>query len=132
MLAMGNQLQGDLSGLGMAEADALSDLELQRTQIATQYQNDIAQAIADGKLEEASALYGEFVRIDSALRDTALQQAYLNADAFGINNDIYNTNKAEAASIAAYTGDYSGMAAYGWPPELIAAMEQQWLKDNPA
>jgi hypothetical protein len=22
------------------------------------------------------------------------------------------------------------MAAYGWPPELIAAMEQQWLKDN--
>ncbi len=131
MLAMGNQLQGDLSGLGMAEADAMADLELQRTQIATQYQNDIAQAIADGKLEEAGVLYGEFVRIDSALRDTALQQAYLNADAFGMNNDIYNANKAEALQAANSAGDFSGMAAYDWSPELIAAMEQQWLKDNP-
>jgi hypothetical protein len=131
MLAMGNQLQGDLSGLGMAEADALSDLELQRTQIATQYQNDIAQAIADGKLEEASALYGEFVRIDTALRDTAIAQAQLNMGAFDRNNDIYNTNRDYTLQVAYGIGDFSGMAAYGWSPELIAAMEQQWLKDNP-
>jgi hypothetical protein len=131
MLAMGNQLQGDLSGLGMAEADALSDLELQRTQIATQYQNDIAQAIADGKLEEASALYGEFVRIDTALRDTAIAQAQLNLSAYDINNEQYNTNRTEALQTAYSIGDFSGMAAYGWSPELIAAMEQQWLKDNP-
>lgn len=68
MLAMGNQLQSDLSAIARAEADALADLELQRTQLAARYKNDIAQAIADGKLAEASALYDDFVRTAGSAR----------------------------------------------------------------
>ncbi len=130
MLAMSNQLQGSLSGIGAAEADALSDLELQRTQLATQYQNDIAQAINTGNLEEAYALYGEYVRVDDSLLSTALAQAGLNADAFGMNNSIYNMKKSDALALAQYTGDYSGMAIYGWTPQQIAAANQQWVDDK--
>jgi hypothetical protein len=75
VLAMGGQLQSSLSGIGAAEADALSDLELQRTRLAAQYQNDIARAIADGQLQEASALYNDYVRVDDALVRTAGNQA---------------------------------------------------------
>ena len=56
VLAMENQLQNDLSAIGRAEADALADLELQRAQMTARYKNDIARAVADGKLAEASAL----------------------------------------------------------------------------
>ena len=113
-----------------AEADALSNLELQRTQLAAQYQNDIAQAINTGKLEEAYALYGEYVRVDDSILSTALAQAGLNADAFGMNNSIYNMKKSDALALAQYTGDYSGMAIYGWTPQQIAAANQQWVDDK--
>jgi hypothetical protein len=130
VLAMGNQLQSNLSGISAAEADALSNLELQRTQLATQYQNDIAQAIKDGKMEEANALYGEYVRIDNSIVDRAVAQASLNASAYDMNNSQYNTNRDYTLQAAYYTGDFSRMAAYGWPPSLIAAARQQWLENK--
>lgn len=61
-LAMGNQLQSNLSGISQAEADTLADLELQRTQLAAKYKNDIAQALADGSFKKAEALYDNYWR----------------------------------------------------------------------
>lgn len=89
MLAMGNELQGDLSTISMAESDTLSGLEQERTQLAALYQNDIAQAIADGKLEEAYALYEEFIRVDNSIVDTARDQALENEKAWEAFNDQY-------------------------------------------
>jgi hypothetical protein len=68
VLAMENQLQNDLSAIGRAEADALADLELQRAQMTARYKNDIARAVADGKLAEASALYDDFIRAAGSAR----------------------------------------------------------------
>ena len=68
MLAIGNQLQSDLSAIGSAEADALAGLELQRAQLSARYRNDIAKAIADGNLAEAAALYDDFIRAANSIR----------------------------------------------------------------
>lgn len=128
-LAIGNQLQGDLSGITQAEANAKAELELQRTQLATQYQNDIAQAVAGGKLQEANALYQEYIRIDDSIVQTAITQENINANAYGINANQYSVNRSAALDYASYTGDFSGMAAYHWTPQMIATAHQQWLDD---
>lgn len=67
-LAMNNQLQSGLSELHTAEANAIAELEAQRTSITTQYQNAVAQAIAEGNAAKAQALYEEAVRTEEILR----------------------------------------------------------------
>lgn len=89
MLAMAGRLQSDLSAIGGAEADALGELELQRAQLAARYRNDIAQAVADGELAEADALYKDFVRVDTSIADTARDQASENYKAWKTLYDRY-------------------------------------------
>lgn len=74
-LAMSNALQGNLSDIDTAEADALSDLELQRSQTEIDYNNAIAQAKAEGNYQLAQQLYTEKVRVDEALREQMAQAA---------------------------------------------------------
>ena len=50
------------SGIGQAEASTMADLELQRSQMETDYNNAIAQAEAQGNYELAQQLYQEKVR----------------------------------------------------------------------
>lgn len=66
-LARNVTLQNDLNTLDTAQADAISDLQLQRANAETQYNNAIAQAQAQGDYELASALYQEKVRVQNAL-----------------------------------------------------------------
>lgn len=74
-LAMSNALQGNLSDIDTAEADALSDLELQRSQTEIDYNNAIAQTKAEGNYQLAQQLYTEKVRVDEALREQMAQAA---------------------------------------------------------
>lgn len=74
-LAFRNALQGNLSSLDQAEASSLADLELQRSQAETDYNNAIAQANAQGNYELAQQLYAEKVRVDEALREQMAWQA---------------------------------------------------------
>lgn len=75
-LAQNNQLQSNLNTLGAAQAQALADIESQRTLLGKQYQLQILQAQADNDMNRAQLLYQEAVRQDELLQ--AQQQQYMS------------------------------------------------------
>lgn len=123
-LSMANAEQGNQSALHKAEADALAEIENQRTLLRTNYQNSIAEAIAAGNLERAQALYNEAVRVDNSMAETALNQAQLN-----FNYEQYEYQKQQNAAKATgsvSSGTSSGVAS-SEPvyPDLSALTGQQ-------
>ncbi len=61
-LAQDIVLQQNLSAIDREQAQKLADLDLQRSQLDTEYQNAIAEAQATGNADLANALYEEYVR----------------------------------------------------------------------
>lgn len=141
-LAIGSQLQGTLGDLDAKEADALSALELQRTQAQLDYNAAIAKAQADGDYELAGQLYQEKVRQDEALAEQMkwqAQQDYQNAY-FGWQQDQADQSAAQKQEealralllqYAAGTGDYSGLGGV-YTPEQIARLEEVWSAQKAA
>lgn len=72
-LAQNNQLQSNLNTLGAAQAQALANIQSQRTLLGKQYQLQILQAQADNDFERAQKLYDEAVRQDEILREKEQQ-----------------------------------------------------------
>lgn len=122
-LANSVALQGNLNTINQAEADALAELELQRTNAATEYENAIAEAEANGNYELAAALYQEKVRVDELL---LAQQKQLDAQA----QQEYKNGLEMAQYLFKNTGDASGLRAYGYSDEQIANLQSQWKIDN--
>lgn len=77
-LAQNNALASNINQVRRAQADAVSDINLQRAQLETEYKNSIAQALANNDLARAQALYQEAVRVDESLVNTARDQANLD------------------------------------------------------
>lgn len=149
-LAMSNALQGNLSGIDTAEANALSDLELQRSQAEIDYNNAIAQAKAEGNYQLAQQLYTEKVRVDEALQaqiaqaaqnelarqQMAMQQSQQNwenqfaLDKYntGLEQQDYQNMLAMAQEMAKY-GDFSGYQALGID---TSTMEQRYAQEQAA
>lgn len=131
-LAMGNQLQANMSALSQSEADALSDIETQRAKLNAQYQNDIAQAMINGDLQRAQALYQEHVRVDEALTSLSQAQADENYRAWGANYQLDQTNKEFARSqvdailAAGGTPSEALLASAGYDPNYISAMQSYY------
>ena len=147
-LAMSNALQGNLSGIDTAEANALSDLELQRSQTEIDYNNAIAQAKAEGNYQLAQQLYTEKVRVDEALQaqiaqaaqnelarqQMAMQQSQQNwenqfaLDKYntGLEQQDYQNMLAMAQEMAKY-GDFSGYQALGID---TSTMEQRYAQEQ--
>lgn len=113
VLAMGNQLQSDLSGLTRAETDALSGLELQRTQLAVKYRNDIAQAISEGKFQEAQMLYDNYRKMDVKLTQ---QQQFSTSMAYNTGNSDFE----KAMTLYDITGDASLLEKWLTPAQIAA------------
>ncbi|HWS44178.1 MAG TPA: hypothetical protein VN421_13970 [Pseudoflavonifractor sp.] len=144
-LAFTNALQGNLSNLAAKEASTLADLELQRSQMETDYENAIAQAEAQGNYELAQQLYQEKVRQDEAMRqqmqwqaqiDLQNQQFQFTKDQAAIGNEQWNKqyetnnqqyNQEQAWQLAQYyaqnSGDYSLFKALGLDDAQIQAMK---------
>lgn len=61
-LARSSVYQRDLAGIGAAEANAMSDLALQRSQLQAEYESAMAKAKADSDAALNNALYAEMVR----------------------------------------------------------------------
>lgn len=61
-LARSSMYQRDLAGIGAAEANAMADVELQRSNRQAEYEMAIAQAKAENAAALNSALYAEMVR----------------------------------------------------------------------
>ena len=72
-LSQNNQLQSNLNTLGAAQAQALANIQSQRTLLGKQYQLQILQAQADNDFERAQQLYSEAVRQDEILREQEKQ-----------------------------------------------------------
>jgi hypothetical protein len=77
-LAQNNALLGAVSEIRKNQADALNDVESQRTALQQQYQKAIAEAIANNEADRAAALYNEAKRVDESLVSTAVNQATEN------------------------------------------------------
>lgn len=73
-LAQNNQLQSNLNTLGSAQAQAIANIQSQRTLLGKQYQLEILQAQADNDYNRAQMLYQEAVRQDEILQ--AKEQQY--------------------------------------------------------
>lgn len=114
-LSFSNSLQGNLSELDKAQAGETSKYNLQLTQLASDYQNALQQAFAQGNINRAQALY------ESYQTNKANLQAMQETD--------YNRKLANAQILAQY-GDFSGFAALGYTPEQVAKMTSTWNKAN--
>ena len=80
-LARSSAFRRDLAGLDQAQAEAVSGLELEKTNLKAQYESALAQAEAEGNAALASALYEELVRVQGLQRDDAQQAAAQQAEA---------------------------------------------------
>lgn len=122
-LANSVTLQNNLNALNEAEASALAELELQRTNLSTEYENAVAQAEANGNYELAAALYEEAVRMDEYL---AAQEAALRQQ----QQKDYNDGLEMAQYLFKNSGDASGLKAYGYTDDQIANLEAGWRSEN--
>lgn len=103
-----NQYQGNLNDIATQEGDAMADLELQRTQLANSYQTQIAQAKAENNAQLAQALYNEYIRLDDAAIDRAMNQSSLDYNTWQSVYQAYADNK-DSQTEATQT-----LASYGW------------------
>ena len=139
-LSMANTLTGNISALDKQQAQAVSDIELQRTKLAQSYNSQIAQAMAANDAEKAQQLYNEAVRVDNSLAATSQAQAQLNQSQQSLDlnkqsaqtsQNEYSDSKAEAnAKALASVGNYSGYKAlYGWSDQDVANAEALFQQD---
>lgn len=146
-LALSNSLQGTLGELSAREADAVSQLELERAQAEADYNAALAQARNEGDYELARQLYDEKVRQDEALAqwakwqaqqdyqnsyfDWQRQQAQRNAEREDALAEARASGESEEQlremlfQYAQSTGDYGSLEAY-YTPAQIARLEEQW------
>lgn len=99
-LALGLAEQGELASLDAERAAGLADIEARRSQTKSQYQNAVAQAIAQNEIERANALYQEAVRVDNSF-------AALDADLLA----QLTAPAASSASVSSYTPSSSSSTA---------------------
>lgn len=79
-LAQDVVLQQNLSQIDREQAEKTAAIDLQRSQLDTEYQNAIAEAQATGNAELANALYNEYVRQQNqAVKQTAAAAATTTA-----------------------------------------------------
>lgn len=125
-LSQSNAYQQGMTAIGKAQADAASNLQLERTKAKTAYQDAIQQAIKDNDAARAQALYEEAQRIDDSLVSNALNQANLDATR---SNTEYAKQLETAQTLAQY-GDFSGYLALGYSQDQVDAMRKVWEAQN--
>lgn len=134
MLAFSNQLQNDLNDLYLGEANALTEAQNQITLLTMDYQNAIAEAVANNEYERASALLQEFQMQAQSVVETAKAQASLNLQTAQQNlsakNSEYDRLSANAETLAKF-GDFSGYLALGYSNDQIEQMKAVWKAANP-
>lgn len=137
-LSTNNQYLKNMTTLRQAEMQAMADVEEKRRQTTADYQNAVAEAISNGNLQRAKALYDEAVRVDESILSTARAQAQENYNAWQSAYTLdrarkedeqteYNRNLDRAETLAQY-GDFSGYLALGYSQSQVDAMRALWLQ----
>lgn len=130
-LAFGNTLQGNLSGLDKAQANALAELDLQIANLETNYRNAVQQAIAQGEFEKAQALYNDYQTKQAQMLNQHQFDAQMNYNYATLDYNKLNAAQAAAlvkAQTLAQYGDFSGYKELGWTDEQIAFMEKAYAE----
>ena len=124
-----------------AETAANQEIERQRSDLAVQYQNAIAQAKADNNMQLAQQLYNEAIRRDEALQQQSQYNSSLALQKYQTILDQQNTDRSydytvsqnqredalNAAALAAQFGDYSKYGElYGWDDAFTQQMNQKY------
>lgn len=136
-LSRSNALQSNLRALSEAESDAMADLELQRTQMQSKYNDAIRQANATGDYELAQQLYQEMVRQDQAMMEQIQQnaqqelarqqmefeqkQAALSAQQW---EREFQAAQQEGAADRVFRQQQADLSAQQWEREFQAALEE--------
>lgn len=143
-LAYSNQLQGDLNDIGVAQANATADAQLQISKLKQGYQDSVAEAVKQNDYERAAALLGEYQKQAQSVVDVAQAQAdeYYRAWQSQLANkqylaewertadaEAYDRALEQAETLAAY-GDFSGYGALGYTASQIANMQALWAAAN--
>ena len=126
-LTMTNQNTANQNAINTQEANAINDLDTMRLKVSTAYQNDIAQAIAQGDIARAQALYQEAIRVDNGLVQQSASQADENYRYWSANSN----QQLQTAETLAKFGDFSGYLAAGYTPQQVEYMKQVWSAANP-
>lgn len=143
-LAYSNQLQSDLNDIGVAQANATADAQLQISKLKQGYQDSVAEAVKENDYERAAALLGEYQKQAQSVVDVAQAQAdeYYRAWQSQLANkqylaewertadaEAYDRALEQAETLAAY-GDFSGYRALGYTDAQIATMQAYWNAAN--
>ena len=123
-LALGNQLQANLSGLDSQQSKDTSAVDLQMAQLKAKFNGDIATAISNGEIDKAQAMFDQYVRDQSAAREDKWFQTQMD---YNQSSSDY-TKQANKAQTLAQSGDFSGYKALGYKDEEIASMQAAYQK----
>lgn len=135
-LARNVALQNNLNDISTQESSTMADLELQRANAETEYNNAIAQAEATGDYELAAALYQEKVRVEEALINQQIQQFQMDLQKYQLGYQAdrdavadsqwqqqfgYTTSQAEKENLAGYGQEFLKKGAMP-SQEMLSAM----------
>lgn len=70
-LARSSAYQRDIANIDQEQANAVSEIELAKANLQTQYENAIAAAVATNNMNLANALYQELIRVQGLEREDA-------------------------------------------------------------
>lgn len=113
-LAQSNQLQSSLNTLGSAQAQAIANIQSQRTLLGKQYQLEILQAQADNDYNRAQMLYQEAVRQDELLQ--AKEQQYMSMMSDLLSSGLSSGSSGSSSSSLGYQGalQNAGLSGSGY------------------
>lgn len=132
-LAMNVANQGNMANIEKAKADAITDAQNKITDLHTNYQNSVAEAIAKNDYERAVQMLSEYRTQAQSVVSTAQAQADEDYRAYQSQlereNSSYSRTQEQAKLLSQY-GDFSGYESlYG--KETADGMKQAWIASNP-
>lgn len=132
-LAMNVANQGNMASINKAKADAITDARNKITDLHTNYQNSVAEAVAKNDYERAVQMLNEYRTQAQSVVQTAQAQADEDYRAWqsglNANNASYQRSMEQAQLLSQY-GDFSGYEnLYG--ADTANNMRQAWIASNP-
>ena len=132
-LAMNVANQGNMANIEKARADAITDAQNKITDLHTNYQNSVAEAIAKNDYERAVQMLSEYRTQAQSVVSTAQAQADEDYRAYQSQLEREGTSYSrtqEQAKLLSQYGDFSGYESlYG--KETADGMKQAWIASNP-
>lgn len=132
-LAMNIANQGNMASINKARADAITDAQNKITDLHTNYQNSVAEAIAKNDYERAVQMLSEYRTQAQSVVQTAQAQADEDYRAYQSQlereGSTYSRTQEQAKLLSQY-GDFSGYESlYG--ADTANNMKQAWIASNP-